>query len=322
MASFKTSAIALAIVGSAAAAPALAAPVASAVSVVSFENFTISWNTLNRQVDAATDFSSLSVTSSQLTAANMTGLTGVSDNPSSTNGASFHSTSQLGSPAPGLPTSGVNNNTMAYPVPALPMVGNFSLSASNEDGSPIKGFGVATQNHANLHNSSYASLDTLNGSAGTSSSSQLASTMFFVSAVNADSLHFAFDLGKYIGAFLSAGAFQSASASWDVNFSLFDTTTQTSAGGFALGDSISNNAPGSGATSLGTLNSTLTGGLVDLSPFSFNSAAIRAGDRYQLTATISTRTQVERKLPEPTGIALVGLGLVALGIARRKQKQG
>ena len=119
------------------------------------------------------------------------------------------------------------------------MVGNFAVSASNETGSPITNF-FSAPSPANLH-ISYASLDTLNGTAGTSSSSQLASTMSFVAAVNLDSLHFAFDLGKYIGAFLTAGAAQSASAAWDVNFSLVDTTSGVQAGFLALGDSISNN---------------------------------------------------------------------------------
>ena len=72
---FKTTTLAVAILGSFAAMPAQAAPVASAESVVSFENFTLSWNVLGRQVDRA-DFSSLSVTSSQLTAAAMTGQIG------------------------------------------------------------------------------------------------------------------------------------------------------------------------------------------------------------------------------------------------------
>jgi hypothetical protein len=67
----------------------------------------------------------------------------------------------------------------------------------------------------------------------------------------------------------------------------------------------------------------LTGGLVDLSPVSFMSAAIVAGDRYQLTATISTRTQVERvaQTPEPGALALVGLSLAALGWTRRRKNQ-
>lgn len=319
MSTFKTSAVALAILACVVAVPAQAAPVASAESIVSFENFQISWLGAARQVNALTDFTSLSVISSQLTAANMTGQVGVSDNPSSSTGSSFNSVSQLGAVPAGIPAP-VLNNTTAYTVSTLPMVGNFSVSASNEAGAPISNFNGVTAN-ANLHNGSYASLDTLVGTAGTSTSSQLASTMFFVSALGGDSMHFAFNLGQYIGAFLSAGAGQSASASWDINFSLVNTSKSTQAGFFALGDSISNNAPGSGITELGGLNSTVTAGLVDLTSRSFNTAPIIAGDRYQLTATISTRTQAQRAVPEPGALALVGLGLAALAIVGRRQKR-
>ena len=45
----------------------------------------------------------------------------------------------------------------------------------------------------------------------------------------------------------------------------------------------------------------------------FNTLPIIAGNRYQLTATISTRTQVERALPEPGTLALVGLDFSRCG---------
>lgn len=318
MSIFKSSMFSLAMLGVVAAGPAVADPVASAVSVVSFENFQVFWSTSGDQVKAA-DFSSLSVTSSQLTAANMTGQTGISSNPSSSTGADLVASSVLGTVDPSITGFPVTSTTV-FNVPTLPMTGNFSASGSNETGSPIIGFFGATPN-ADLHNASYASLDTLNGTAGTSTSSQLASTMFFTSAVGGDGLTFKFDLGAYIGAYLSAGAAQTASAGWDVSFSLVNTAKGLLTGFYSTGDVISNNAPGSGTTEVGSLNAGLIGGLVDLTGVSFStSSPIIAGDRYQLTATISTRTQVERRVPEPETLGLLGLGLAALGFMRRRRE--
>lgn len=324
----KTSVLALAVLTSVAAVPAQAAPVASAVSVVSFENFVISWAGLARQVDAATDFSSLSVTSSQLTAANMTGLPGVSSNPSSSTGADLTAVSTRGTVDPAINSStGIITASQVFNVPSLPLIGNFSHSVSNETGSPIANFPNAVTPvtaNADLHNASYASLDTLAGTAGTSSSSQLASTQFFTSLVGGDNLVFSFDVGSYVGAFLDLGAAQTASAGWDITFTLLDTTAGTVALVATFGDSISNNNPGSGITEVGGGNSTLTGGLVDVAPVvPLVSDPIIAGNRYQLTATISTRTQVERvaQTPEPGALALVGLSLAALGWTRRRKNQ-
>jgi hypothetical protein len=301
---------------------AQAAPIASAAAVVTFTNFSINWATLDsgRRIDAATDFASLSVTSSQQVLASMTGAGADSDFTQSFDGSSLFIDASVGTIPVAVTTFPVTA-TSTFNAPALPLTGNFAATGSNEQGSPIDNFGVASS-PANLHNGSYASLDSINGNAGSNTNSLLASTAFFVAAVGGDNLVFSFDLGAFIEAYLGAGAAQTAGAGWGVSITLRDLNLGLNILDVNLADTISNNAPGSGTTAYGAKNTGVTGTVVNTVAFSApTTSAIIAGDRYELTANITTRTNVARVVPEPMSLSLLGIGILALGRMSRKAKK-
>lgn len=317
-------AIATIITGVLTATTAQADPVASAESVVSFENFQIFRGGTATQVSRG-DFDQFSVTASLLTAAAITGGAGAVSNPSSGNGTPLVATSTQGVLDPLVSAQLPNTATTSFKAFGLPFTGNFSASMSNDIGAPITNFPNSTSPvtaNADLHNASYASLDTLNGSAGTSASSELSSTFSFSGYSGV--LDFKFDIGGYVSAFLSAGAAQAASSSWLVNFTVVEQNcalgTACFVGFYSLGDSISDNFPGSGGTQVGGLNSSLDAfSKIVTSPGSFSTASLDAAKTYLLTANITTRAQVER-IPEPEILALLGIGLLGMGLSSRRQK--
>ena len=337
------------LVGTFTTSVAYAEPVASAQAIVSLENFTISRD--GAVLDAATDFSSLSVTSNQQTGASVDGI-GSTPSPttSANDGSSLVSNSVIGA----LPAStfaalmGAGNTTAApsdFIVTSLPETGNFAVSGSNEVGAPIANFGVSAQSDADLHNASYASLDSIAGSAGTTTRSNISSEVVFSGIGGV--LDFAFDAGTYVEAFLSAGASTNAIATFGISFNLVEQfgngqtgfslldgatlVTPFPAGVLTLGGldgfSFSNEAadpePGLGLPVGAVTNSLLNlDGTLVTSAFSFSTVALNATSTYVLTGSITTSADVVRAaVPEPTALMLVGVGLLGLGLTRKRSVQ-
>ena len=115
----------------------------------------------------------------------------------------------------------------------------------------------------------------------------------------------------------------SANAQVSATFKIFDVTTNTlvsitdninaansgtTIAPFALNQNVASTNPGSPQS----FSSPLTA-------YSYTSAALRAGDTYQITLADSTTT-IFQGVPEPVSLSLFATGLVALGVMRRRRQ--
>jgi len=219
-------------------------------------------------------------------------------------------------------------STVAGAFPGGAPNANYAAADQNESGAPITGL-IPGPVGATVQSASYVSL--LGNGLGSSSANNQLSVDFKFSLATAQSLTFSFTGLLYQEAYLTPGETvpSFAQASNDFSFSIvdengnsvFDWSPNAACTGcvgtvtapFDMDTARSRTAPNTGVQFAGSALGVASSGL-----FSATTGLLQAGVLYTLDGKLKTTADAAR-IPEPGVLALLGMGLIGMGLTRRRK---